>query len=347
MLPYIYVLGRPIPMYGICALTGIIVAAIVVAFTLRGRKDYSKLHIVNIPIFAAIGAFLGAHLVYFITRLDFFVKAMQNPDITFSSWNSFWAVLGEVFGGMVFYGGLLGAIFAAFIYCRVAKADFSLYADIIAPAIPLFHAFGRVGCVFAGCCYGIESSWGLTYTHTENGIEHTVTRLPLPLIEAGCNLVIMAVLFILSKKHLKKGSLLGIYFVLYSIVRFTDEFFRGDEIRGALLGLSTSQWISIFVLAVGIYMLLNRYVLKNKDSFGYHVPKGQIPPGYVYNKNAGAIAPWEMDKLGKDAVVERPEGEPAPEAPAEGEGTAPTDGEATAPADTEEPLPQDSGTDTE
>lgn len=304
MFPYINIFGRNIPMYGICALTGIIFGGLLIALTLRKRRDYNKAHIINIPLFAAIGAFAGAHLVYFFTRLDFLIKAFQHADIAFASSETTFEVLGEVFGGMVFYGGLIGAILAAFFYCKVAKTDFSLYADIFAPAIPLFHAFGRVGCVFAGCCYGIESSWGLTYTHTHDGITTTVTRLPLPLIEAGCNLLIMAALLILRKKHLKKGSLLAIYFISYSIVRFVDEFFRGDEIRGALLGISTSQWISIFVFIAGVYMLLNRYKLKKRESFGYHVPLGEVPEGYVYTKYAGAVAPWEQYKLKPEVLAE-------------------------------------------
>jgi|GEM_PF-76484 len=309
MLPYISVFGRPIPMYGLCALTGLLFAAGLIILTIRKRRDYSKIHIINIPIFAAIGAFLGAHIVYFFTRFDFFLNSMQHLDVVFESWDNFHLVFTEVLGGMVFYGGLLGAILAAFIYCKAAKAEFSLYADLFAPAIPLFHAFGRVGCVFAGCCYGIEASWGLPYTHTHDGVTETVTRLPLPLIEAGFNLLIMVILLALRNKHLKKGSLLGIYFISYALVRFIDEFFRGDEIRGKLFGISTSQWISIIVLALGIYMLLNRYVLKNKDKFGYKVPTGQIPEGYVYNKNAGAVAPWEQNRLQPGAVVETPDGQ--------------------------------------
>ncbi len=304
MLKYINIFGRDIPMYGICALIGLIFGGLLIYFRIRKRRDYNKAHIVNIPIFAAIGAFAGAKIVYFLTRLDFLFSAFQHADIAFASADSTFKVLGEVFSGMVFYGGLLGAILAAFIYCKIARVDFSLYADIFAPAIPLFHAFGRVGCVCAGCCYGIECSWGLVYTDTENGITSSVTRLPLPLIEAGCNLLIMVLLLILSKKHLKKGSLMGIYFISYSIVRFVDEFFRGDEIRGVYFGLSTSQWISIFVFITGVYMLLNRYVLKNKDKFGYHVPIGEVPDGYIYNKNAGAVAPWEQYKLSPEAIAE-------------------------------------------
>ncbi len=313
MLKYINILGRDIPMYGICALVGIIFGGMLIAFTLRRRRDYNKAHIINIPIFAAIGAFAGAKIVYFLTRLDFLIKAFQNADVAFASSESTFFVLGELFGGMVFYGGLIGAIFAAFLYCKAAKTDFSLYADIFAPAIPLFHAFGRIGCVFAGCCYGIEASWGLTYTHTHDGIEYTVTRIPLPLIEAGCNLLLMAALLILRKKHLKKGSLLAIYFISYSVIRFTDEFFRGDEIRGVYFGLSTSQWISIFVFIAGVYMLLNRYKLKNKDRFGYHVPVGEVPEGYIYNKYAGAVAPWEQYKLRPEELKEAQAQESAPE----------------------------------
>ncbi len=297
MMPYIYVLGRPLPMYGLCALVGLLFGAALIILTTRKRRDYSKVHIVNIPMFAALGAFLGAHILYAITRIDYLANAIQNSDVYFNSGENTFNVISTVLGGMVFYGGLIGAIFAAFIYCKAAKVDFSLYADIFAPAIPLFHTFGRIGCVFAGCCYGIETEWGLHYPETHGGIETTVTRLPLPLIEAGCNLIIMAALLILRNKNLKKGSLMGIYFMSYAVVRFVDEFFRGDEIRGKLLFLSTSQWISIFVFAAGLFMILNRYVLKNKDKFGYHVKKGELPEGYIWNKYAGAVAPWEQYKL--------------------------------------------------
>lgn len=316
MYPHIHVLGRDFPMYGLCAFVGLLFAAGLIILTVRKRKDYSKIHIVNIPLSAAVGAFVGAHLVYFFTRFDYFLRSFQHLDVVFSSWDNFWSVFQEIFGGMVFYGGLLGAILAAFIYCKVAKVDFSLYADIFAPAIPLFHAFGRVGCVFAGCCYGIESSWGLTYPAGHNEFTEAITRLPLPLIEAGCNLLIMTALLILRHKHLKKGSLMAIYFIAYAVVRFVDEFFRGDTIRGILFGLSTSQWISILVLLLGIYMLLKRYSLKSKDTFGYRVPFGAVPEGYVYNRYAGAVAPWEQYRLkkipGEDASSDVPSNDTAP-----------------------------------
>lgn len=298
MMPYFNLLGRPIPMYGICALVGILLSGVLVWVILKKRKDYSKIHIINIPLAAAVGALIGAHAVYFLTRLDTLIEAFQNADTKFSSFVSTVSVLADVFGGMVFYGGLIGAIIAADIYCKVSRVDFSLYADIFAPAIPLFHAFGRIGCTFAGCCYGLEASWGVPVIHMHNdGTFHTATHIPVPLIEAACNIILMIILLILRSKNFKKGSLLAIYFIMYSVIRFTDEFFRGDLIRGRFLWFSTSQWISIIMLGVGIYMLLRRYTLKSKVQYGYHVPLGEIPEGYDYNKYAGAISPWEQEKL--------------------------------------------------
>lgn len=300
MMPYLVVLGRPIPMYGLCALMGLLLGGILIGFSLKKRKDYSKIYIINIPLIAALGAFVGAHFVYALTRINVMVKAFSRTDIYFSSFETGIKTLGSIFGGMVFYGGLLGALLAAFIYCKAAHVDFDLYSDIFTPAIPLFHAFGRLGCTFAGCCYGLESDWGVPVIHQyDNGEFFTATHLPIPLIEAGCNLILCIALVILSRKRFKKGTLLGIYFVLYAVIRFTDEFFRGDLIRGQLLGLSTSQWISIVVFIIGTIMLLKRYVLKSKERYGYRVPKGDIPEGYTYNKYAGAISPWEQEKLAR------------------------------------------------
>ncbi len=277
-------------MYGLCVLVGIALSVLLIWIMTKKRKDYSKIHIIDIPLFAAIGAFLGAHLMYGVTQINVLFYILGNFNDFFSSWNRAWELLGELFGGMVFYGGLFGALAGAAIYCKIKKLDFMFYADIYAPAIPLFHAFGRLGCFFAGCCYGIESPWGVIYHNELLPEENGVTRLPIQLIEAGLNLIIMLVLILMSRKKMKKGTLLCSYFIIYAVVRFTDEFFRGDIIRGILFGLSTSQWLSIILFIVGTVMLLKRYVIKKtKDNYGTRVDIGVIPQGYAYNKYSGAI----------------------------------------------------------
>ena len=103
----------------------------------------------------------------------------------------------------------------------------------------------------AGCCYGIPSSWGFIYPH------ETVTRLPLPLIEAACNIMILMILLLFEKYCSPRGYHLPFYGILYGITRFVLEFFRGDSARGVWL-LSTSQWISIaVVLGSVIWMIWN------------------------------------------------------------------------------------------
>ncbi len=305
MFPYIDFFGRHIPTYGICALIGIAVSAVLIWFMTKNRKDYNKINIVNIPIFAAVGAFIGAHIMYALTRLEVLGYIISHSDEFFSSFGNAFAMLSEWFGGMVFYGGLLGALLAGMIYCKAASVDFSFYADIYAPAIPLFHAFGRIGCFLAGCCYGIESEWGIVYHNDILPEENGVTRIPIQLIESGLNLLLAVVLVLLSRKKLKNGTLLSSYFVIYAVIRFTDEFFRGDLIRGQLLGLSTSQWISIFIFALGTVMLLKRYVIPStKDQYETRVDTGLIPAGYFYNRYSGMIDE-EQAKAIKYGTVEK------------------------------------------
>ena len=123
--------------------------------------------------------------------------------------------------------------------------------DLFTPILPFFHIFGRIGCFLAGCCYGIPSSWGFIYPH------ETVTRLPLPLIEAACNIMILMILLLFEKYCSPRGYHLPFYGILYGITRFVLEFFRGDSARGVWL-LSTSQWISIaVVLGSVIWMIWN------------------------------------------------------------------------------------------
>ncbi len=275
MLPFIDFFGRPISSYSLCVLAGLIAAGGILFLTCRKRRDLSYIQMFNIPLFAAGGAVAGAEMLYMLTRLD---RLFIN----------FW----EAVGGMVFYGGLLGAVAAAYWYCRAANQDFGLYADVFAVAIPAFHLFGRIGCFLAGCCYGMESTWGMVYS---TPFAETAVRIPIQLIEAAGNLLIIPILLYCMKKRLPKGSVLAVYFVLYAVLRFTDEFFRGDAIRGHLWLLSTSQWISLLVFGMGAVMLYRRYV--HRQDYGVRVKTGDVPEGYVYNRYAGAVAPEDQHLL--------------------------------------------------
>ena len=159
--------------------------------------------------------------------------------------------------GIVFYGALAGGIIGALIGSLIARDDLRNYLDIVVPVIPLGHAIGRIGCFCAGCCYGIpsDSAIAVTYTDPVGGAPTVISLLPVQLIESCVNLVIFAVLMIVSAKTVSKYLTAILYCMMYGIARFILEFFRYDRVRGIAGGLSTSQWVSLAMIAAGCICL--------------------------------------------------------------------------------------------
>jgi len=197
-----------------------------------------------------IGGLFGAKAFHLIGSIILFGR---DPGFwTVESW------IGLLPGVGVLYGGLIGGIAAAFIYIRKSKLEFNELSDILVPSILLFFTFGRIGCFFAGCCYGHIADWGIC------------GAVPVQLFEAGFTLLVMTAMLIFRPERKWPGSLLPIYLMAYAIGRFVLEFFRGDMGRGIFI-LSTSQWISLLALPAGI-VLLRRVARKrigcNKEKNG-------------------------------------------------------------------------------
>lgn len=170
-----------------------------------------------------------------------------------------------IYSGIVFYGGLIFfALSFLYITRKCETAEKAKIYDALACTIPIFHAFGRVGCFTAGCCFGTdtESPLGIEYTTWVNGAVITETRFPVQLVESFANLLIFALLFVIVLRKKNKGKNLIIYIGLYSFVRFFDEFIRYSN-KAKLFGLfSAAQVISIvFLIAIVIILLKER---KNK-----------------------------------------------------------------------------------
>lgn len=257
MYPIVNIFGKSISTYAICALVGVLLVFAWVYFLPKRRKTLVKEDAVITGLIACIGVLVGGHVLYAITNIPYIVNVISH----YSYFDGFWEFaqyLIMAFGGQVFYGGLLGGILAGYIYLRIKKMDVAEYADLFAPAIPLFHAFGRIGCFLGGCCYGIEWEHGITYTNSLATAANGVPRLPIQLIESGFNFLLFAMLAFFFIKGIQRGRLIIIYLMTYAAARYIFECFRGDSIRGIWLGLSTSQWISlIIVLAVLVYMIVS------------------------------------------------------------------------------------------
>jgi phosphatidylglycerol:prolipoprotein diacylglycerol transferase len=162
-------------------------------------------------------------------------------------------------GGFVFYGSLLFVVPTIIIWLRKNKVPVRPFFDIVAIAGPIIHAIGRLGCFMAGCCYGIacDNSLGVVFNHPDSLAHPLHTPLyPTQLFDVLINLIIIAILMVVSKRKHFAGQLFLMYIVLYAIGRSINEIYRGDEARGFLFGgaLSHSQFIAICLLLIASYM---------------------------------------------------------------------------------------------
>lgn len=159
-----------------------------------------------------------------------------------------------LFGGIVFYGGLIGGIGGAVLGIRVCKCDLSLVEHAVVPFIPLGHGIGRIGCVMAGCCYGFpyEGFGAIHYPNAVSGLSPEQGYFPVQPLETVLNVGICLILLGAEKHCRKPLTLLFAYLSLYGLTRFGLEFLRGDSIRGAYGALSTSQWVSVAIWVVSL-----------------------------------------------------------------------------------------------
>lgn len=269
MLPIIELFGFKLSTYGICTAVGLLLMG-ATAFLLGRRYVIKPEDVVFGEITALVGAFTGAHILFGITNLGDIIHYLGKCIEEHRGFDYLIRVFQVYVGGMVFYGGLLGALGFGALYCRVRKISIGQFSDCFAVGIPLFHCFGRLGCFLSGCCYGIESDFGFTATHAIVESCNYVNRFPVQLLESALNLVIFAVLLILFYKRNLAHKLIYIYLIMYSVIRFLDEFLRGDTYRGIYFGLSTSQWISIVLFVVSMILVLqkknNKYDFKRYNS---------------------------------------------------------------------------------
>lgn len=238
----IIIFGREIPLYGIFFYLGIAVAAAVGVLLCHKRK-FEKAELVYSAIYSLIGAFVGAKLLFILTSL----QQIMEYGIP---------LVNVIKGGFVFYGGLIGGFLGLWIYAKQFKVNIWDYTGIYAAVLPLGHAIGRVGCFFAGCCYGIPFEGGHIYTESVGNTPLGVPLLPIQLIESACLLLLfLAILWLSLARPQDNRITTYCYLFAYPVLRFVLEFFRGDGERGVAV-LSTSQWISIALVFFGVVLVV-------------------------------------------------------------------------------------------
>lgn len=254
MHPFLFTIGGfSFPAYGAMIAAGYLAAIIY----LHGKKYEGALtrdNAADLIFYSAVAGILGAKLVFAAT----YWKEL-GPD--FASRAAF--VFRSFQYGFVFYGGLAAGAAAFWYYCRRRKLDFLSAADHFAPALPLAHGFGRLGCFLAGCCYGSPAgaALGVTFSDPRCEVPRLLLGVPLhptQLYEAAGNFLIFIGLHLLGrrKRGPERGLVFAAYLASYSALRFSVEFLRGDDRGGSWLGLSPAQLLSAVFAVSAVFIFI-------------------------------------------------------------------------------------------
>lgn len=297
---YLFHIGSfGVPSMGVCVLVGAILA-VFLSWLLRKKSalDWNG-EVVDAIILAVLLGFVGMKILYWIVTPNVFKDAFQS--------GFFPGVLSLLTEGMVFYGGLIGGIVGIIIVALKKKKNFFEFGDLMAPCFCVAHAFGRIGCLLVGCCYGLAngetSQFGLCTYDGACALRYAdgTMRLPAPLMEAIFLLLLCGVLVLIYRKEKHVGTVTGSYLVLYAVWRFIMEIFRGDvEERGHLGPFFTSQWISIGILIAGVVILVLSRRWKKEEPFKeFHEEELVVP-----EPDEPADEPDEADEAVEEEAAE-------------------------------------------
>ena len=263
MFPELFRIGSfPVNTYGVL-LAAAFLAGLFVAARLGARDGLRRERIFDLGLWMLLAALVGSKLLLMVVEPEYRQEPLRLLSLDFLR------------SGGVFYGGFIGGLLATVLLLRRYRMPFWKTADAFAPALALGQSIGRLGCFAAGCCWGKECAWpwGVEFTqagHEATGVPVGVHLHPTQLYESAATLIIFVFLVWLHRRKRFAGQVLLAYAALYGATRFTIEFFRDDprgDIFGltTLTGLSTSQLISLVVVAGGLVFLVLRWRRANSE----------------------------------------------------------------------------------
>jgi phosphatidylglycerol---prolipoprotein diacylglyceryl transferase len=221
-------------------------------------------HVLDLGLIMMLAAFIGGRLFHVLLEQPRFY--FENPLLIFQFWE----------GGFVYFGGIMSALFAGFVLCRIRQWPWLQYANFFAPILALTYAVGRVGCFLNGCCYGkaCDLPWAVTFhQHAPYGID-LIPRHPTQIYALIGELLILTILLVIERRHTQKSffqqwaqqHLIFVWLGLHALNRLIMEYYR-DDFRGSEIGgLSWGQWISIALLLISLLKLTRASISQHKQN---------------------------------------------------------------------------------
>jgi phosphatidylglycerol:prolipoprotein diacylglycerol transferase len=246
-------LGFRIPLYGLMTALGY-ASAMWYCVKRRGSVNLGKDEVSDIIFWLIFGAIIGGKLFYI---------AAYWPEFCASSF------IDKLRYGFVFTGGFIGAAISGFFILKKKKLPFLKTADFLAPAVPLGHAIGKIGCFLAGCCYGkaAHSHLAVHFDNPDSLVPlhlHGVGLIPIQLIEAAVYFLLFLTLHFVYKKKKRDGIVIASYALGFSVIRFFAEFFRGEE-ETYVLGITATQTACLIIAVMSAaFFIRMRYNAETK-----------------------------------------------------------------------------------
>jgi phosphatidylglycerol:prolipoprotein diacylglycerol transferase len=286
--------------YGVAMALGFLVA-ILLGMRLARRQGISVNALLDLFFWILVSSLVGARLLFVLLNLGQYLRICTAPAEPRTTWQAIYDCTRGLHlweGGFTYFGGFIAALAVSLWYSRRHGLSFVRVADLCTPLLALGHFFGRLGCFFAGCCYGkaTTSALGVPFPPQSLAFQEMVVRgtlaltagatpalHPTQLYEALTELCIFAALMVVVRRKRYHGQLLVLYLLLYPAARAMIELFRGDPDRRYLVELATptlNQWLGVppespslvsfsqalAVLAIAVAVLLHRTLRRRSQS---------------------------------------------------------------------------------
>lgn len=235
--------------YGLLIAIGACIGILIAKHDEKLKKIISFHDFLTVVQIMVISGFLGCRIL----------------SIASEQWDSedFWMIFKFWEPGGSIQGGIIAIMITLFLYTKIKKISFFLLLDRLVIYSTLVHAFGRIGCFFAGCCYGkiTQLPWSVVYDHPDHMAPLHTHLHPTQLYSSALSfLAFFFLYFYLDKKNTNPGTIFFTYLILISAERFIVDFFRNDQIwfesTGILQCFSINQWISLGIIFFGFCGIL-------------------------------------------------------------------------------------------
>jgi phosphatidylglycerol:prolipoprotein diacylglycerol transferase len=235
--------------YGTAILIGVLIFLWMTSRTSLGKQLIKQDHFYNLILVNILTGVIGGRLLFVLSEWK-----------TFTHWTE-WLTLWD--GGFSILGTLLGIILTTTLYLKINKLPLLATFDLFALNAGFMQGFGRLGCFFAGCCYGIKTSswWSITFTHPQGLAPLCVKLVPTQLISATFFFLLVLLMHSFKEIFKRPGQLVSLYLVGSSLERFFLDFWRADRIIDhhnfspfIIKSFSLHQWISLMMASVALLL---------------------------------------------------------------------------------------------